>query len=223
MDDRYFYRRRCLSRLQHGNLRRRHVSGPRGQRGGDLLLRRTTRRLPRGEGIFRAQAGIREGGNAPARCQQDSPKKHQNFIAKRDLTVALDDKEEGGLSDTLGVWGKIRPPMGMLPPPARRRRAHPAHRQGPGQGPRRRSPRSRAPTAQAAGGWALCGLQLAIVDPAAGIARFGSPISRFCRFGRNIGNRCKSRVEVDFRGWERGFNDSTRFACGLPRVRSGTC
>ena len=37
---------------------------------------------------------------------KDSPKKHQNFIAKHDLTVALaTDKEEGGLSDTLGVWG----------------------------------------------------------------------------------------------------------------------
>ena len=38
---------------------------------------------------------------------KDSPKKHQNFIAKHDLTVALaTDKEEGGLSDTLGVWGE---------------------------------------------------------------------------------------------------------------------
>lgn len=34
-----------------------------------------------------------------------SPKKHLNFIAKHDLTVALaTDAEEGGLSDTLGVW-----------------------------------------------------------------------------------------------------------------------
>lgn len=36
---------------------------------------------------------------------KDSPKKHQNFIAKHDLTVDLaTDAEEGGLSDTLGVW-----------------------------------------------------------------------------------------------------------------------
>ena len=34
-----------------------------------------------------------------------SPKKHQNFIAKHDLTVALaTDAEEGGLSDELGIW-----------------------------------------------------------------------------------------------------------------------
>ena len=36
---------------------------------------------------------------------KDSPKKHQNFIAKHDLTVALaTDAEEGGLSDALGIW-----------------------------------------------------------------------------------------------------------------------
>jgi len=50
---------------------------------------------------------------------KDSPKKHQNFIAKHDLTVALaTDKEEGGLSDTLGVWGEKtnygRTYMGMI-------------------------------------------------------------------------------------------------------------
>ncbi|MDN3646759.1 peroxiredoxin [Pontixanthobacter aestiaquae] len=34
-----------------------------------------------------------------------SPKKHQNFIAKHELTVALaTDAEEGGLSDELGIW-----------------------------------------------------------------------------------------------------------------------
>nr|WP_298932000.1 peroxiredoxin [uncultured Erythrobacter sp.] len=34
-----------------------------------------------------------------------SAKKHQNFIAKHDLTTALaTDAEEGGLSDTLGIW-----------------------------------------------------------------------------------------------------------------------
>ena len=36
---------------------------------------------------------------------KDSPKKHQNFIAKHDLTVDLaSDAEEGGLSDQIGVW-----------------------------------------------------------------------------------------------------------------------
>ena len=50
---------------------------------------------------------------------KDSPKKHQYFIAKHDLTVALaTDKEEGGLSDTLGVWGEKtnygRTYMGMI-------------------------------------------------------------------------------------------------------------
>lgn len=38
---------------------------------------------------------------------KDSAKKHQNFIAKHDLTVDLaTDAEENGLSDTLGVWGE---------------------------------------------------------------------------------------------------------------------
>ena len=38
---------------------------------------------------------------------KDSAKKHQNFIAKHDLTVELaTDAEENGLSDTLGVWGE---------------------------------------------------------------------------------------------------------------------
>ena len=36
---------------------------------------------------------------------KDSPRKHLNFIAKHDLTVALaTDAENGGLSDTLGIW-----------------------------------------------------------------------------------------------------------------------
>ncbi|MEQ8410238.1 MAG: peroxiredoxin [Erythrobacter sp.] len=36
---------------------------------------------------------------------KDSAKKHQNFIAKHDLTTPLaTDAEEGGLSDALGVW-----------------------------------------------------------------------------------------------------------------------
>lgn len=50
---------------------------------------------------------------------KDSPKKHQNFIAKHDLTVDLaTDAEENGLSDTLGVWGEKknygRTYMGMI-------------------------------------------------------------------------------------------------------------
>ncbi|MDJ0641402.1 MAG: peroxiredoxin [Erythrobacter sp.] len=36
---------------------------------------------------------------------KDSAKKHQNFIAKHDLTTALaTDAEENGLSDALGIW-----------------------------------------------------------------------------------------------------------------------
>ena len=36
---------------------------------------------------------------------KDSPKKHQNFIAKHDLTVPLaTDPQEDGLSDALGIW-----------------------------------------------------------------------------------------------------------------------
>lgn len=38
---------------------------------------------------------------------KDSPKKHQNFIAKHDLTTPLaTDAEEGGLSDALGIWAE---------------------------------------------------------------------------------------------------------------------
>ena len=36
---------------------------------------------------------------------KDSAKKHQNFIAKHDLTTPLaTDAEENGLSDALGIW-----------------------------------------------------------------------------------------------------------------------
>ena len=36
---------------------------------------------------------------------KDSAKKHQNFIAKHDLTTPLaTDADEGGLSDALGIW-----------------------------------------------------------------------------------------------------------------------
>ena len=36
---------------------------------------------------------------------KDSAKKHQNFIAKHELTTPLaTDAEEGGLSDALGIW-----------------------------------------------------------------------------------------------------------------------
>jgi len=46
-----------------------------------------------------------KAGVALLGVSKDSPKKHQNFIAKHDLTVDLaTDAEEGGLSDTLGVW-----------------------------------------------------------------------------------------------------------------------
>ena len=60
------------------------------------------------------KAGVRLLG-----VSKDSAKKHQNFIAKHDLTVELaTDAQEGGLSDTLGVWGEKknygRTYMGMI-------------------------------------------------------------------------------------------------------------
>ncbi|ALE17677.1 Thiol peroxidase, Bcp-type [Altererythrobacter epoxidivorans] len=46
-----------------------------------------------------------KAGVALLGVSKDSPKKHQNFIAKHDLTVDLaTDAEEGGLSDVLGAW-----------------------------------------------------------------------------------------------------------------------
>ncbi|MBX7536732.1 peroxiredoxin [Qipengyuania sp. GH1] len=50
---------------------------------------------------------------------KDSARKHQNFIAKHDLTVDLaTDAEEAGLSDELGIWGEKknygRTYMGMI-------------------------------------------------------------------------------------------------------------
>ncbi|WP_271439804.1 peroxiredoxin [Pontixanthobacter luteolus] len=51
------------------------------------------------------KAEFEKAGTAILGVSKDSPKKHQNFIAKHDLTVALaTDAEEGGLSDELGVW-----------------------------------------------------------------------------------------------------------------------
>ncbi|MBD59789.1 MAG: peroxiredoxin [Citromicrobium sp.] len=48
-----------------------------------------------------------EAGVALLGISKDSSKKHQNFIAKHDLTVDLaTDAEEGGLSDGLGVWAE---------------------------------------------------------------------------------------------------------------------
>ena len=44
-------------------------------------------------------------GAAILGVSKDSPKKHQNFIAKHGLTVDLvTDAAESGLSDALGVW-----------------------------------------------------------------------------------------------------------------------
>lgn len=44
-------------------------------------------------------------GTAILGISKDSPKKHLNFIAKHDLTVALaTDAETGGLSEALGIW-----------------------------------------------------------------------------------------------------------------------
>ena len=48
-----------------------------------------------------------EAGVALLGISKDSSKKHQNFIAKHDLTVDLaTDAQEGGLSDELGVWAE---------------------------------------------------------------------------------------------------------------------
>ncbi|MBX7528108.1 peroxiredoxin [Qipengyuania vesicularis] len=60
-----------------------------------------------------------KAGTALLGVSKDSPKKHQNFIAKHDLTVDLaTDAEENGLSDELGVWGEKknygRTYMGMI-------------------------------------------------------------------------------------------------------------
>ena len=46
-----------------------------------------------------------EAGAALLGVSKDSAKKHQNFIAKHDLTTPLaSDAEENGLSDKIGVW-----------------------------------------------------------------------------------------------------------------------
>lgn len=46
-------------------------------------------------------------GTALLGVSKDSPKKHQNFIAKHDLTTPLaTDAAEDGLSDALGVWAE---------------------------------------------------------------------------------------------------------------------
>ncbi len=46
-----------------------------------------------------------KAGVALLGVSKDSPKKHQNFIAKHELTVDLaSDAEENGLSDQIGIW-----------------------------------------------------------------------------------------------------------------------
>ena len=46
-----------------------------------------------------------KAGVALLGISKDSPKKHQNFIAKHELTAPLaSDAEENGLSDALGIW-----------------------------------------------------------------------------------------------------------------------
>ncbi len=46
-----------------------------------------------------------KAGVALLGISKDSPKKHQNFIARHDLPTPLaTDAEEGGLSDALGIW-----------------------------------------------------------------------------------------------------------------------
>ena len=46
-----------------------------------------------------------KAGVALIGVSKDSPRKHQNFIAKHALTAPLaSDSEDGGLSDALGIW-----------------------------------------------------------------------------------------------------------------------
>ncbi|MFA7586870.1 MAG: peroxiredoxin [Novosphingobium sp.] len=46
-----------------------------------------------------------EADTALLGVSKDSPKKHENFIAKHNLVAPLaTDAEEGGLSDALGIW-----------------------------------------------------------------------------------------------------------------------
>jgi peroxiredoxin Q/BCP len=55
---------------------------------------------------FSAQMSAFEAaGTAVLGISKCSPKKHQNFIAKHDLTTPLaTDAEDKGLSDALGIW-----------------------------------------------------------------------------------------------------------------------
>ncbi|BDI59935.1 peroxiredoxin [Qipengyuania nanhaisediminis] len=51
------------------------------------------------------KADFEAAGTALLGVSKDSAKKHQNFIAKHDLTVDLaTDAAEDGLSDALGIW-----------------------------------------------------------------------------------------------------------------------
>lgn len=51
------------------------------------------------------KAAFEKAGTAILGVSKDSPKKHQNFIAKHGLTVDLAiDAQDGGLSDALGIW-----------------------------------------------------------------------------------------------------------------------
>ena len=53
------------------------------------------------------KAEFEKAGCALLGISKDSTRKHQNFIAKHDLTVDLaTDAEDGGLSDTLSVWAE---------------------------------------------------------------------------------------------------------------------
>lgn len=46
-----------------------------------------------------------KAGVAILGVSKDSPRKHQSFIARHDLAIALaSDAEEGGVSDALGIW-----------------------------------------------------------------------------------------------------------------------
>ena len=47
-----------------------------------------------------------KAGTAVLGVSKDSPKKHQNFIAKQELTVPLASDEDGAFLEALGVWAE---------------------------------------------------------------------------------------------------------------------
>lgn len=56
-------------------------------------------------GFSAAMTAFDKAGCAVLGVSKDPPKRHEKFIAKHGLTVALaTDADQGGLSDALGIW-----------------------------------------------------------------------------------------------------------------------